>query len=467
MSMRSAAAAPALPSWCVLDGDPAHRQLGPDTVGSRPVASSPRGNTLLEHEALRIAERLIALTVDERQDSKDVVDVLHERPQSVAAGRVDAVVVEQAVGIAHRSEDVSHRFGQVEVVVERGVEVSSGLGSQAREVATSAGGNRMVDTGCTAVGASLVDTVTKDRQAFDGSLRRLEGLGRVVEHLAVMRSRGEQVAHGGGQRAAVGLQDLLQGEEVAESLRHLLLVDLQECAVAPQPDELMTRRRIAPSDLVLVMGEDEIDRAAVDVDGLAEQREIHRRALEMPAGAASADAGVPARVTLPHRLPEGEVASVLLGVVVGVDATAGPGDQPGGADPAEPSVSGESRDPEVDAAVAAISHPRRLKAFDEPHHVLDVLGGPWIVVSTADAEGVDIGEKSLDPRSRLLVEAATVRHRVVDDPVIDVREVHHVCDPCEALLEHASEHVLEDESAEVTDVRPVPDRRTAGVEAHV
>src|SRR3954463_528990 len=46
-------------------------------------------------------------------------------------------------------------------------------------------------------------------------------------------------------------------------------------------------------DLVLVMGKDEIDAAAVNVEAFAKMLPAHRRALEMPAGTAPAPGAVP------------------------------------------------------------------------------------------------------------------------------------------------------------------------------
>ena len=46
-------------------------------------------------------------------------------------------------------------------------------------------------------------------------------------------------------------------------------------------------------DFVLVVGEDEIDAAAMDVEGLAQKRLAHRRAFDVPAGAALAPRAIP------------------------------------------------------------------------------------------------------------------------------------------------------------------------------
>ena len=77
----------------------------------------------------------------------------------------------------------------------------------------------------------------------------------------------------------------MHGDEVAEALRHLLSFDLEEAVMHPHLRH--DRRAVGAArlgDLVLVMREDEVDAAAMNVEGLAEMGFRHRRALDMPAG---------------------------------------------------------------------------------------------------------------------------------------------------------------------------------------
>src|SRR4029450_11741246 len=68
----------------------------------------------------------------------------------------------------------------------------------------------------------------------------------------------------------------------------------------------------ALGDLILVVGEDEVESAAVDVDRAAEVRADHRRAFDVPAGAAAAPWAVPPNHALIARLPQDEVGGVPL-----------------------------------------------------------------------------------------------------------------------------------------------------------
>src|ERR1019366_8259031 len=94
----------------------------------------------------------------------------------------------------------------------------------------------------------------------------------------------------------------------------------------------------------------------------------------MPARPSPPDAGVPADLVGSDRLPEGEVAQVFLGVVVGVDPAARAGDEALGARTAQPPGGGERRNVEVVAAVGPVRRAGALEALDEVDHLLDALG---------------------------------------------------------------------------------------------
>src|SRR5262249_30647455 len=80
------------------------------------------------------------------------------------------------------------------------------------------------------------------------------------------------------------LQQLPDPDEVAERLRHLLALDLQEAIVHPDARHLRAVECAAGlRDLVLVMRKHEIDTAAMDVELFAEMLPGHRRAFDVPA----------------------------------------------------------------------------------------------------------------------------------------------------------------------------------------
>ena len=104
-------------------------------------------------------------------------------------------------------------------------------------------------------------------------------------------------------------------------LAHLLPLDLEEAVV--HPDVRHRRRAVRAArlgDLVLVVREDEVEAAGVDVEDLAEVALAHRRALDVPARTSPAPRRVPARLLGARLLPEHEVGGVLL---VRLDGDAG------------------------------------------------------------------------------------------------------------------------------------------------
>jgi hypothetical protein len=82
--------------------------------------------------------------------------------------------------------------------------------------------------------------------------------------------------------------------------------------------------RLALGDLVLVMREDQVDAAGVDVERRPEVGHAHRRAFDVPARPARSDRRCPSSARRAWALPEGEVADVVLAVLVGLDPLADP-----------------------------------------------------------------------------------------------------------------------------------------------
>src|SRR5205085_7089678 len=101
--------------------------------------------------------------------------------------------------------------------------------------------------------------------------------------------------------------------DVAERLRHLDAVDGQHLVVHPDPREGMARMRaLALRNLVLVVRENEIEPAAMDVEGLAELGLAHRRAFDMPARPAAAPRAVPTGLVGGGGLPQHKIAGIAL-----------------------------------------------------------------------------------------------------------------------------------------------------------
>ena len=109
------------------------------------------------------------------------------------------------------------------------------------------------------------------------------------------------------------VEHLVQRHDVADALGHLLLAELEHAVVHPDLRELAAARHARLGRLVLVVGEDEVVAAAVDLKSDPEPLLGHRRALDVPARPAAAPGREPDRVlAVLVRLPQREVERVLL-----------------------------------------------------------------------------------------------------------------------------------------------------------
>ena len=256
---------------------------------------------------------------------------------------------------------------------------------------------------------------------------------------------------------------LAHGEEVAERLAHLLVVDVDKAVVQPVVDELAAVGGLGLGDLVLVVREGEVAAAAVDVDRLAEVAVGHGRALNVPAGAALAPRRGPERLAGFGGLPEREVERVFLDVV-DVDSRAGL--QVLDRLVAELAVVLELQRAVVHVAVDLVGVALVDERRDEVDDLLDVFGGLRVHGRLADAERVRVGEVLGDVLFRDLLAGDALLVGALDDLVVHVGEVLHERHLVAAVLQIAAQHVEHDDRARVADVDVVIHRRAAGIHAH-
>ena len=184
-------------------------------------------------------------------------------------------------------------------------------------------------------------------------------------------------------------------------------------------------------------------------------------------GPARAAAVVPRRLARLGRLPQHEVARVLLVVVVGVDARAGL--HAFVIEPRELAVVRQRRDPEVDRSVGRVRVAARLERAGSSRP--SRAGSPRRsrAGSPRPARGPAPPRPRETPRctDRCTRAASTPAFaRRVDRLVVDVGEVHDLADRVALLvLQRAAQHVEADERPEVADVPARVDRQAARVHA--
>ncbi len=364
---------------------------------------------------LRLITRIGFQINGRRLDLQDpVVEVPDEARQRLRVGSRQPFFGRQAVRLFDEAEERGQRFRDVEVVLEPGDELRAGRLDRTRHF----GADR-----APALHAPEVDEEVADPVA--ARPRLVEGLEGEIEHLPVMRGEEEEPDLA---RVVPPGQDVAEDVEVPLGLGHLLAVDDEVVAVEPVVHELDAVRRLGLGDLVLVVGEDVVDAAAVDVEGRAQVFLAHGRALDVPARSAPPDLRVPERLALLGRLPEGEVVDALLVVLVGVAAAARPAVLE--VDLGQPAVGRELVDGEIDGAVLLVGEALLEEGPDEGDHLRDVLRGPGVMVGGQDVQEVALGHEGGDIFFGVALE---LLHRagpgVADRLVVDVGEVHDVGDP--------------------------------------
>ena len=215
--------------------------------------------------------------------------------------------------------------------------------------------------------------------------------------------------------------------------------------------------------LVLVVGEDQIDAAAVDVDALAEMDFGHRRAFDVPARTAPSPGAVPARLGFVRGLPQDEIGRVLL---VGRDLDPGAGDHLLAVAPRQRAVAFEFRYVEQHMRFRLVGMALRDKRFDHGDDLRDVLGHPGLDARLQHAQRAHIPVVGRG--------VALVDHRDIDafgerrivDLVVDIGDVAGVDDVVVAPAQHPVEHVEDDRRPGIADMGEAVDRRPADIHRH-
>ena len=113
-------------------------------------------------------------------------------------------------------------------------------------------------------------------------------------------------------------EDLIQGDEVAETLAHLLTIDGDQVIVQPVANHRMTHRGDRLGNLTLVVRKDQIQSTTVDVKLIPQILASHRGALAVPAGEADAPGTLPLHDVLRGGFfPESKVEGVALLILAG------------------------------------------------------------------------------------------------------------------------------------------------------
>ncbi len=133
----------------------------------------------------------------------------------------------------------------------------------------------------------------------------------------------------------------------------------------PRPHERLPGRRLALGDLVLVVREDQVDAAGVDVERRAEVGHAHRRALDVPARPALADRAS-TTTARPASAPFQSAKSRTSSLAYSSASTRSPTRSLLGVEPRQPAVRRPRGDAEEDRAVVGpVGVPPLEQGLDE------------------------------------------------------------------------------------------------------
>ncbi len=184
----------------------------------------------------------------------------------------------------------------------------------------------------------------------------------------------------------------------------------------------------------------------------------------MPARASAPERSIPTRFVIrPDQFPQGKIACVFLVVLVSIDPLRTAGDIARKADLRELAVLGKRRDAVIDRAIGFVRVAVCEQRRDDLDHFGDVMRRTRHHLGTFVAESVKILEKVLRVRCRKLVDRDRTGSGLVDDPVVDVGQVHHVGEVVALESQVPPQDVAEYEGAKIPDVSKIPNRRAADV----
>ena len=236
---------------------------------------------------------------------------------------------------------------------------------------------------------------------------------------------------------------------------------LHQAVVQPITDHRFAVAAFALRDLVLVMRKDQVQSAAVDVEGFSQQLAAHGGAFDMPAGPSRAPRAGPGGLTGLGLFPERKVAGgpfpigrVPAFALHAVDRTV-----------AQLAVARVFGDFEIHVALRLIREPAVHELLDELHDVPDVFGGARHVIDLVDAQRPQVRQVVVRHLLGHLGHGNMTPLGFGDELVIHVRDIDHPGDLIAAIGQVAFHRVEDHGPHHVSDVGFAVDGGTAQVNA--
>src|SRR3989442_14123621 len=237
---------------------------------------------------------------------------------------------------------------------------------------------------------------------------------------------------------------------------HFLIPHLQKTCMYPIACKWFASETLTLGDLVLMVREDQIGTAAMDIDLLTQHFHCHSRTLDMPTRTSMTPGAIPPRFSWFSCFPEGKVTRVTF-ALVWLETPSGLHSllvSFGKLPIARKGISGE-----IDVAVAFPLENISVPFLDELLHKCDNLGDKLgrmgIGIRRSDCQSVHITEVARCIAFGSLRGRDPLTQTGLDNPIINIREVLDVIDRISSVFQVAPHHITGNEETCVTQVRLV------------
>ena len=228
----------------------------------------------------------------------------------------------------------------------------------------------------------------------------------------------------------------------------------------------------ALGNFVLVVREHQVHAAGMQVKGIAKIFVAHGRALQVPAGAAFTPGRWPEvrPVLRATGFPQHEVSHAVLLVLIRISAGVGRLAQVEllAVEMCQLAVVSIGRNAEIHGTVLAlVSVPTVYKFLHDIQLLLDVTYGAGLHMRGKAVERLAVRMELGCPLGGVFAQRHTLSLRVTDGLVVHVGEVAHMLGTEATQFHNTAEHVLYNESAEITDMSSGIHSGAATVEAQL
>ena len=306
-------------------------------------------------------------------------------------------------------------------------------------------------------GLQIILRIRKPRKA---GLRVLQAFVAEIQRTAVMRLQNEK-PH---DLPRIFFENIRHRKEVVQRLAHLLVVDRDKAVVHPIPGEAVRTAaiRLRLGNLVLMVREDQVAAAAMEIKGFAQILQRHRRTFDVPSGPSFAPRTFPRRLARLRGLPKREIHRILF-PRVHLDPRAR--HHIVKIAPAELSVIFEGFDAVIDVAFQFISEAFVHKPLHHFDNLRYRLRNPRVDVGATDIQLVHHAKICVNILIRNVFPCDAALVRRADNLVVHVREILDIAHLIAALRKEPPDHIPSHKRSRVADMRIVVRRDAADVNA--